>query len=71
MYENRIAHLKEAHRFIDQQVTEMERSGNFKDTDLNDLKKKRLFLKDEIAILERKQYEYDNDTLEHWDDEER
>ena len=55
MYENRIKHLEEAHRALDKQVDTLEKNGLFEDLKLEELKKQRLFLKDEIAILKRKQ----------------
>lgn len=63
MYENRIKHLEEAHRALDKQVDNLEKNGLFEDLKLEELKKQRLFLKDEIAILKRKQdiHNEDND----------
>jgi len=58
MYENRIKHLEEAHRALDKQVDTLEKNGLFEDLKLEDLKKKRLHLKDEIAILKRKQEDF-------------
>jgi uncharacterized protein YdcH (DUF465 family) len=55
MYENRIKHLEESHRVLDKRIDEMEKTGHFKDFDIEDLKKQRLHLKDEIVILRRKQ----------------
>jgi len=55
MYENRIKHLEEAHRVLDKQIDTLEKNGLFEDLKLEDLKKQRLHLKDEIVILKRKQ----------------
>ena len=55
MYELRIKHLEEAHCALDKQVDTLERNGLFEDLKLEELKKQRLHLKDEIAILKRKQ----------------
>jgi uncharacterized protein YdcH (DUF465 family) len=55
MYETRIKHLEEAHRALDKQVDTLEKNGLFEDLKLEELKKQRLLLKDEIAILKRKQ----------------
>ncbi len=68
MYENRIKILIETHRLLDKQIDEMEKSGNFQDEKLSELKKKRLQFKDEIAILKRKQWEHDHETV-NFDDE--
>lgn len=56
-YKNRILHLKEEHTRVDKQVDLMERTGQFIDADLLNLKKKRLALRDEIAALETKMKE--------------
>jgi len=55
MYENRIKHLEEAHRALDKQIDTLERTGLFEDLKLEELKKQRLRLKDEIVILQAKQ----------------
>ena len=59
MYENRIKHLEEAHRVLDKQIDTLEKNGLFEDLKLEDLKKKRLHLKDDIAILKHKQKLHD------------
>ena len=55
MYEMRIKHLEEVHKAIDKQVETLEKTGKFDDVQLIKLKKHKLTLKDEIAILKRKQ----------------
>ena len=55
MYENRIKHLEEAHHILDKRIDNMERTGVYEDDNIHELKKQRLLLKDEIAILKRKQ----------------
>lgn len=55
MYENRIKHLDEAHRALNKQIDTLEKNGLFEDLRLEELKKQRLHLKDEIAILNTKQ----------------
>lgn len=55
MYEHRIKHLEEGHRALDKQIDTLEKTGLFEDLKLDELKKQRLHLKDEIAILKRKQ----------------
>ncbi len=62
MYENRIKHLEEAHRALDKQVDNLEKNGLFEDLKLEELKKQRLHLKDEIAILKRKQEIHNEDN---------
>lgn len=55
MYENRIKHLEEAHRALDKQIENLEKNGLYEDLKLEELKKQRLLLKDEIVILKHKQ----------------
>lgn len=54
-HNHRIKHLEELHRALDKRIDGMESTGVFEDTTLEVLKKQRLFLKDEIAILLTKQ----------------
>jgi uncharacterized protein YdcH (DUF465 family) len=68
MYENRIKHLEESHRVLDQKIDTLERNGLFEDIKMQELKKQRLLLRDELAILRRKQWEHDHETVD-FDDE--
>lgn len=55
MYENRIKHLEEAHRALDKQIDTLEKTGLYEDLKLEELKKQRLRIKDDIVILQAKQ----------------
>ena len=55
MYENRIKHLEEAHQALDKQIDNLEKNGLYEDLHLEELKKKRLLLKDEIELMKAKQ----------------
>ncbi len=55
MYEQRIRHLEEAHRALDKKIDTLEKTGVFQDLKLEEMKKQRLHLKDNIAILKHKQ----------------
>ena len=55
MYENKIKHLEEAHRVLDQKIDTLEKNGLFEDIKMQELKKQRLLLRDELAILKHKQ----------------
>ena len=63
MYENRIKHLEESHRVLDQKIDTLEKNGLFEDMKMQELKKQRLLLRDELAILRRKQWEHDHETV--------
>jgi uncharacterized protein YdcH (DUF465 family) len=64
MYENRIQHLEESHRALDRQIDGLERTGRFDDLHLQNLKKQRLQLRDEIAKLMKLQWQHDREYLE-------
>ena len=55
MYENRIKHLEESHRVLDQKIDTLEKNGLFEDIKMQELKKQRLLFRDELAILKNKQ----------------
>lgn len=55
MYELRIKHLEESHRALDKKIDTLEQNGLYEDLHLEELKKQRLHLKDEIVILKRRQ----------------
>lgn len=50
-WQNRIAHLEEAHQVLDKKIDTMERTGVYGDDNIHDLKKQRLHIKDEISKL--------------------
>lgn len=54
-YTKRLHWLKETHKFLNKQVDTMEKTGNFKDEELMEMKKKRLKMKDEIERIEKEQ----------------
>jgi uncharacterized protein YdcH (DUF465 family) len=68
MYENRIKHLEESHRVLDQKIDTLEKNGLFEDMKMQELKKQRLLLRDELAILRRKQWDHDHETVDFDDD---
>ncbi len=68
MYENRIKHLEESHRVLDKKIDTLEKNGLFEDIKMQELKKQRLLLRDELAILKRKQWEHDHETVDFDDD---
>lgn len=61
MYELRINHLKESHRALDKKINGMESTGVFNDAMLEDLKKQRLKLKDQIGFYQQLDLEETND----------
>ena len=67
MYESRIKHLEESHRVLDKQINQLLASGVFEDTKIQEMKKQKLQLKDEIRRLTRLQWEHDHETV-HFDE---
>jgi uncharacterized protein YdcH (DUF465 family) len=68
MYENRIQHLQEMHAALDKQIDGLEKTGRFSDTHLNDLKKQRLALKDQLQDLRKRQWQHDHEYIEDNDE---
>lgn len=64
---SRIAILQEMHVRLNKEIEGIEKSKVFDDMELVELKKKRLLIKDEIAILTRQQFEEQHERL-HLDD---
>ena len=61
MYENRIRHLKDMHRILDNRIAEHERNHpHSSEQRLHEMKKQKLHIKDEIAKLKKQ-----NLVLEH------
>lgn len=54
MYEERIKTLVATHQQLNKQIDGLEKTGVFDDVELNDLKKKKLFVKDLIAELKKR-----------------
>lgn len=62
--------MTESHHLLDKQIADMERNHpHVEEKKLQDMKKQKLMLRDEIARLQRLQYEHDRESLDHWDDD--
>ena len=69
MYENRIRHLKDMHRVLDNKIAEHERNHSHSQNQLlQEMKKQKLMYKDEIARLEKLQWEHDHEHVDMDDD---
>lgn len=68
MYEHRIQHLQEMHARLDRQIDGLESTGRFSDSQLMELKKQRLALRDQITDLQRRQWQHDREYLESHDE---
>lgn len=67
MYENRIKHLEESHRVLDKQINQLLSSGQFDDIKIQEMKKQKLQLRDEIRRLNRLQWDHDHESV-HFDE---
>jgi hypothetical protein len=64
MYEGRIKHLEEMHKVLNKQIDDMERNHpHVEETKLAELKKKKLQYKDEIARLNKLQWDHDHEIV--------
>jgi hypothetical protein len=68
MYQSRIKTLEEAHQVLDKRIDGLEKTGVFDDSQMSELKRQRLTLRDELARLRKLQYEHDYETIDYDDD---
>jgi len=68
MYKERIKHLTEAHRVLDQKIEMLEKSGTYTDTQMQELKKQKLKMRDELSRLHKLQWEHDHEYVDFEDD---
>ena len=65
MYNEKIKHLEEMHRVLNKQIDDMERNHPHVDvTNLSDMKKRKLVIKDEISRLTRLQWDHDHERVD-------
>ena len=64
MYEAKIKQLEESHRVLNKQIDDMERNHpHVQEAKLAEMKKKKLLIKDEIARLNKLQWDHDHETV--------
>lgn len=63
----RIKFLEREHASLNKKVDGMEKTGVFKDEQLSEMKRKRLQIKEQLAILRKKQFEEQHERLD-WDE---
>ena len=64
---DRIKFLEDTHRYLNKEIDSIEKSRVFDDQELVEKKKKRLHIKDELAKLQRQQFEQQHEVLD-WDE---
>ena len=64
MYKSKIKQLEESHRVLNKQIDDMERNHpHVEEAKLSEMKKKKLLIKDEIARLNKLQWDHDHETV--------
>lgn len=61
MYKDQIEKLQRLHAELNRRIDALEKTGCYDDVQLVDLKKQRLFLKDQLFRLQRNQWEHDHE----------
>ena len=56
MYEDRIKTLEATHQQLNKQIDGLEKTGIFDDVEIQDLKKKKLFVRDLIEELQKREH---------------
>ena len=63
-YKAKIKHLEEVHQVLNKQIDDMERNHpHVEEVKLAEMKKKKLLIKDEIARLNKLQWDHDHETV--------
>jgi hypothetical protein len=63
-YKSKIKHLEEIHKVLNKQIDDMERNHpHVEEAKLAEMKKKKLQYKDELARLNKLQWEHDHETV--------
>lgn len=67
MYQDQIRLLEIEHRDLDKKIDTLEKTGIYEDMRIQELKKRRLLVRDQLSDLRRRQFEY-NQERQHDDD---
>jgi hypothetical protein len=65
MYKAKIKQLEESHQVLNKQIDDMERNHpHVEETRLAEMKKKKLLIRDEIARLNKLQWDHDHESVD-------
>jgi hypothetical protein len=65
MYKAKIKQLEESHKVLNKQIDDMERNHpHVQEAKLAEMKKKKLLIKDEIARLNKLQWDHDHESVD-------
>ena len=67
MYKDQIRQLEHQHQQLDNQIDTLEKTGIYEDIRMQDLKKRRLSIRDQLSDLRRKQWVHDHETVNFQD----
>ena len=63
MYKDQIRQLEHQHQQLDNQIDTLEKTGIYEDTRMQDLKKRRLLIRDQLSDLRRRQWDHDHERV--------
>ena len=65
MYKSKVKQLEESHKVLNKQIDDMERNHpHVEETKLAEMKKKKLLIRDEIARLNKLQWDHDHESVD-------
>ena len=67
MYKDQIRQLEHQHQQLDNQIDTLEKTGIYEDLRLQELKKRRLAVRDQLSDLRRRQFEHDHERVNYED----
>ncbi len=67
MYKDQIRQLEHQHQQLDNQIDTLEKTGIYEDTRIQELKKRRLLIRDQLSDLRNKQWVHDHETVNFQD----
>jgi hypothetical protein len=68
MYNTRISDLEYKHVLLEREIIKLGQNPNFDETQMTELKKKKLAIKDEITHLHRLQWDIDHEHVGYGDE---
>jgi hypothetical protein len=63
MYQTQIKQLEQEHTDLDKKIDTAEKTGIYEDMRLQEMKKRRLLVRDQLRDLRRKQFEHDHERV--------
>jgi hypothetical protein len=67
MYKDQIKLLEVEHQDLDKKIDTLEKTGIYEDMRIQELKKRRLMVRDQLSDLRRQQYEHNHERINYDD----